>query len=243
MADYLNISREYVQKLVNETASAYDNKDLCGIATQWRWMFGDRTGSTDEYRYFYATNFLYLFDLIGFAGCFDPNLGQIHKYAKGRCLDYGSGIGTVALWLREQPGISDVHAIDVAVTLNDFLRWRARKHGLDIVVLDPMDNSENKRLPHKSLRGQYDFIYARDVFEHACDRLEILQSLMEHTSPGGIICESSPIWDFEAICKQDIAIKDYDIWDLFKDKGFTLVTESRTPYIFAPVFTKCWRKP
>ena len=251
LSDYLNISTEFVEAQITSVCSAYTNFDLKGIATQWIWMFGRAEGSSEQYNMFYATNFYYLFDLIGFAGCLDLNHANAQQFMHGKCLDYGCGIGTVGLAMINLPEVTEVYATDIGITLLDFLQWRIRKHEIGkIQVLDPM--SSGRRNPHLGIGIDYDFIYARDVFEHAQNRVEIMYSLIAALKPGGVLCESSPIWNWLdpnnpyshlEMTGCDISLKPYDIWDILRDAGFELVSEAPSPTFPGPLTTKCWRKP
>lgn len=251
LADYLNVSAEFVEAGIVSACEAYDNPEKKGISTQWTWMHGQREGTPEEYEFFYATNFYYLFDLIAFAGCFDITHAGADQYIKGRCLDYGCGIGTVALAMFEMQRVVEVHAADIGIILLDFLKWRIEKHGLDgLRVIDVM--ASGRRAPHLALaRTPYDFIYARDVFEHAHNRLEIMDSLIAALKPDGVLCESTPIWDwknpedpykFIKQCGADIPQKEYDIWDKLRDAGFTMISEAPSPTYPGPLTTKCWQR-
>lgn len=88
-----------------------------------------------------------------------------------RCLDVGSGAGTIAARLAERTGPTGaVAAVDI-----DTGRLEQRP-GLEIVQHDIKDGVPG---------GPYDLIHARLVLMHLSAREQILQSLVDALAPGG----------------------------------------------------------
>ncbi|MBS1722811.1 MAG: HAD-IA family hydrolase [Armatimonadetes bacterium] len=244
IADFLGVSSAFVRPKVNYDPNHATEEGLVTVPNLWKWMYGHREGDLDEYRYFYTACFPYLFDLANFADQFDPHIASAAKYMKGRCLDYGSGIGTVGFYMSMLDHVDHVDLIDVNPVLNNFARWRARKYETTQVrVLDPTDTPTRQRRPQLALQGPYDFIYARDVLEHCIDRMDIVDSLIDALADGGHLCEATPIDDYdETTGKENVARMEYDIWELLQDRGFTMVSAETTGG-FSLGTTKVWRKP
>lgn len=85
-----------------------------------------------------------------------------------RCLDVGSGLGTVAHWLADRAG--EVVAVDLHP---DHIQPRP---GLDVRRHDIRDGAPG---------GPFDLIHARMVLLHLSDREEVLRQLIDALEPGG----------------------------------------------------------
>lgn len=240
--DYFDINKDLVIKGIEWESNNTQHEESRSVPRFWKWMYGHRIGSTDEYRYFYSICPFYLFDLANFANQFSFNKANAFKYLKGKCLDFGCGIGTVALEMLKYKKIEQIDAIDVSIVSTDFLKYRTKKHKLMINVLDPTDNVSYKRSTHNSLKEKYDFIYIRDVLEHAIDRIDIINKIIDHTSDDGVIVEASPISNYpDAIGKENISLFEYDIWNVLADRGFEIIEKEWTGG-FSEGFTNVWKR-
>lgn len=234
LSHYTGLSKAEVERRMGETQA---------VPNQWRAEYGHGERSPEDYHRFYTFNWLYLFDLANFASQFRADLAHSDKYMKGRCLDYGCGIGTVAVHLATMDSVTEVHATDVCIITADFLRFRKNKHNLHkLTVLDPTSNTLQTRAAH-ILPSSYDFIYARDVLEHCWDRVNIVSSLCDNINSGGCLAEATPI---QHIGPNDgyenVRQKPYDLWDVLRDKQFERV-ESEWTGGFSLGHTNIWRKP
>jgi 2-polyprenyl-3-methyl-5-hydroxy-6-metoxy-1,4-benzoquinol methylase len=234
LAHYTGLPVEEVSVRLTQTQDVPD---------QWIREYGHNARQPVDYHRFYTFNWLYLFDLANFAEQYRPSLANADKYAKGRCLDYGSGIGTVAVDLAMKDEVASVDTIDICIITQDFLKFRKKKYGLDkITVLDPTDNEAATREPHISLKGEYDFIYARDVLEHCWNRVQVVEELCKHVAMGGVIVEATPI-DYigENDGWENIRKQPYDLWDVLEDRGFVKI-ESEWTGGFSRGETNVWRR-
>ena len=243
LADYLGVSVPFAANLINNYPNNAIAEGSISVPNLWKWMYGHRDGTPDEHSYFYAMCFPYLGDLANFASQFDFNKANARDFARGRCLDFGGGIGTVGLDMAELGEVDHVDVVDVAVPSLDFLKWRIRKHGIQkLAVVEPTDTPTMRRSSVDCLKGKYDFIYARDCFEHIHDRVEVMEKLLNHLADGGVICEASPIFEYDdTVGKENITKKEYEIWDLLKDRGFELIKQEWTGG-FSDGYTNCWIK-
>ena len=226
--------------------------DTQAVPNQWKREYGHKEGEPEDYHRFYTFNWLYLFDLANFASQYRPELANTHKYMKGRCLDFGCGIGTVAVDLCHRPEVTQVDAIDICIITSDFLRFRKRKHkaALRKLVIERPEFPHGPRSTEKWLDSSeewsgplYDFIYARDVLEHCWNRVELVKLLCNNVSQGGVIVEATPI---EKIGAQDgwenVRLKPgYDLWDVLRERGFEKI-ESEWTGGFSLGYTNVWRK-
>lgn len=175
LADYLGVSIAFAFKLIQVYPNEAIAEGSISVPNLWKWMYGHREGTPDEHAYFYAMCFPYLGDLANFASQFSFEKANARDFARGRCLDFGGGIGTVALEMISISQVDHVDVVDVAVPSLDFLKYRIRRHNIQkIGVLDPTDTPTMARSSVDCLKGEYDFIYARDCFEHIHDRIEDL---------------------------------------------------------------------
>lgn len=210
--------------------------DVKAVPRQWMEEYGHRPGTPIDYHRFYTFNWRYLFDLANFAGEYRPELANAYQYAKGHCLDFGSGIGTVAVDLAQNKSVACVDAIDICIITQDFLKFRASKHELlKLRVLDPATvvpqrSTEQTIAKIASYGPRYDFVYARDVLEHCINRVEIVKVLCEAVKHGGVIVEATPIQyigpddGWENVREN----KDYDLWHVLKEKGFEKIESAPT---------------
>jgi SAM-dependent methyltransferase len=244
LSNFLNVSYDYAKYLVEVPPNNAIKEGMASVPNLWRWiMNGNREGTANDHAYYYAVCFPYLGDLINFANQFDFSKAQAKEHCVGRALDFGCGIGTVAVEMMSIPVVNHVDAVDICIPTTDFLRYRARVHNWEkLTVLDSTRTPDNIRSSEKCLVGKYDFIYARDCFEHIHNRVEVLSVLLDHLADGGVICEASPIDNIgPEDGKENIPIKDYDIWNLLEERGFRKISSEWTGG-FSLGHTNCWKK-
>jgi SAM-dependent methyltransferase len=244
LSNFLNVSHDYATYLVNVPPNNAIGHGMVSVPNLWRWMMnGNNEGTANDHAYYYAICFPYLGDLINFTGQFDFSKAQALQYCRGRVLDFGCGIGTVAIEMMDMPSVDHVDAVDICIPTTEFLKYRARVHNWQkLTVLDSTNTPGNIRSSEKCLTDKYDFIYARDCFEHIHNRVEVLDKLLEHLSDGGVICEASPIANIgPEDGKENIPIKEYDIWNLLEEKGFKKISSEWTGG-FSLGHTNCWKK-
>lgn len=95
----------------------------------------------------------------------------------GRCLDFGSGVGSGALLFRAA-GI-DTALADISSTMLDFCRWRFASRALAVETFD----LKRDKLPPAS----FEMVLAMDVFEHLVEPIEVVDSIHATLAPGGFL--------------------------------------------------------
>ena len=101
----------------------------------------------------------------------------MRRKQKGRMLEYGAGIGPVTNWLiKKIPGWEYV-LVDLDCPASSFSRWRFRK-------LKQVSFITVKSLT-PPVTGEFDIIVARNVLEHVPNPLTVVQTMINHLSPGG----------------------------------------------------------
>lgn len=99
-------------------------------------------------------------------------VGDVAATEGQRCLDLGSGNGSIARWLAERTGpTGQVHAVDIVTTHLD-VPEQVRVHRHDV----------NDGLPD---HGPFDVIHTRLLLMHLKRRREILAELVDALAPGG----------------------------------------------------------
>lgn len=141
-------------------------------------------------RNFYATSRAFIYDLM-YSGTnltsflLLDHIGQVLKgFAAKHVLDYGGGVGTLALYLMAS-GFKVTYA-DLAGTLLNFSRERFKNRGMTIQIihLDELEQGD--------CSAQYDAITCFEVFEHIPDPLQSVRIMHRLLKPGGhlLISES-----------------------------------------------------
>jgi 2-polyprenyl-3-methyl-5-hydroxy-6-metoxy-1,4-benzoquinol methylase len=166
LVDFYNINNEYKLTLDDAVCLCKLGKRLMA---DW-WSVIDPI-SDEEVRKFYQTCPYSLFELIYAHG----NLGfrsfrdEVAEIAEGDVLDYGGGDGSLSMRLREK-GLR-VTYVDIPSISKDFASWVFRKRGMDIDVLDALEDSE-------IIWGrQYDTVLSIEVIEHVTNPTDLLEKL------------------------------------------------------------------
>lgn len=172
-------AHERVRRRLLEASSA--------LAANWR---RDQPSSPEEIAAWYRRNScLYIYDLANFHlyGKHIRFTLELLKLARGRVLDYGAGIGDLALELARRG-----HAVvyfDLEGDARSFAMWRAKGEGL-INIDFP---AEQRRIG-----GTFETIYALDVLEHLPDPEETLRFLVSKLAPRGRLILTAPFGATEA---------------------------------------------
>jgi 2-polyprenyl-3-methyl-5-hydroxy-6-metoxy-1,4-benzoquinol methylase len=135
---------------------------------------------------FYIDTKLYCYELIAIE--IDVSEGRqeqlrafadlLKKENKLHGCDYGSGIGTLGIYLNRN-GIRCDFA-DVSDTNLGFIRKRLERRGLSKDI-------ETINLTREKLRPEaYDFVTAFDVLEHSSDPVALIQEITSKLKPGGL---------------------------------------------------------
>lgn len=131
----------------------------------------------EEVLNFYSDSQFYIFDL-AHAYSLDAIIVR-NRYAslcEGRVLDYGGGSGDIIIRASEYS--KDLTYYDVAGRILEFARWRFKKRGLAVKIIEASDKEDR-------LIGKYDTIFCFSVLEHLYDPLMHLERLRRHISSSG----------------------------------------------------------
>lgn len=121
-------------------------------------------GTTEN---FYKNNNDYLLALVAFnlAPHYKPRWYEIWNIKESRVLDFGCGIGTIAIYLANQG--NKILGYDINDKVIDFANWRVVKHNIPNVEFTTI----------KPEYTDFDFILAIDVLEHFKNLGEVLKDL------------------------------------------------------------------
>lgn len=134
---------------------------------------------------FYVDTKLYCYELLGLEiDAPDSRQNQLisfvdllKKHSKVRGLDYGSGIGTLSIYLNRNGIRCDV--ADVSETNLNFISERLKRRGIN--------QSRLIHLIHEEVpSSEYDFITAFDVLEHVTDPLAFVSDLTSKLRDNGL---------------------------------------------------------
>jgi len=103
-----------------------------------------------------------------------------HKFASGKVLDFGGGIGTHALAASFLPDVEHVWFVDLNPQNRSFVEQRAKALGI-----------ENQISVHRDLESisntKFDSVICLDVLEHLPDPSKQLEIFLQRLSPEGIV--------------------------------------------------------
>lgn len=183
-------SRETIQDLAEFTglapeicAQRLQSYQLEEMAEAWRMT---QPESPKDIRRFYGDTDLYIWELTQWSNsaAYDKYWALIETLIERfppqrypRVIDYGSGVGAVALRLAEAG--YQVTLADVPGKTLEYAQFRMRRRGYPFETVRVVD--ERPKLPH-----DYDIFISFDVFEHIPQPDHLLLHLMRWLRPGGV---------------------------------------------------------
>lgn len=148
----------------------------------------------------------YVLDLAGWhvqgvAHIWQEQLKDVHDL---RVLDYGSGIGTVALMLAGQNCTVDI--VEPNEEMKKFMKYRAEKLGLNGQVKD----YGTSWCP---LTEVYDLAVCWHVLEHVAEVAEVVTQVADSLKPGGRLLTQSDFHDDELHPMHYAGVNPEDLWE------------------------------
>ena len=203
-ADHDLVDLEEFTGLEREAVLAYlERREGRRISDEFAWV---APASEAQYAWFYRGSRSYLFTV-------DDAWHRALELAKPgmRCLDFGGGGGRNALGMAARG--CETFYVDIGIQTSAFVAFRARKHGLDLTVIDPMvsdgvrwrcDTAEAARRI-----GGFDLIVCANVLEHVHDYHLVLRTLCAGLAPRGRLLECTPfkrekVYLFKKVPKWDV---------------------------------------
>lgn len=135
--------------------------------------------SEKEVRKFYSSSeYGYLFSHALADRFFYDKFSLVKEFGTGKdYLDYGAGLGAVAMYLKEFFPDKNLTLADLPSTHFRFAKFRFRKYGIPVSFLE---------IPEEGYpRGEWDTIYSFDVLEHIVDWEECIDWMNRALRPGG----------------------------------------------------------
>jgi SAM-dependent methyltransferase len=143
------------------------------LAANWR--DARPVGPDAVARWYEENSEYYLYDLAQFHLAYKhiAFMRDVVALADGRVLDFGAGIGDLALELGRLG--HDAVYVDVDGRTKAFARWRAERDWIPLAFASDLDEVD----------GEFDTIVSLDVFEHLAEPLPIVDALVDRLAPGG----------------------------------------------------------
>ena len=115
----------------------------------------------------------------------EATLGPV---TRGRALDFGCGVGRLAIPLRRDARFAGVVGVDIAESMLQEARRNVQKAGLDHIEFVRSDDELSR------LEGSFDFVHSFIVLQHiAVARGEVIvRRLVGRLSPGGVAALQLP---------------------------------------------------
>lgn len=167
LGDYFNIPSPLIAVAAEKARS--------DLARLWR-----EHGSFDDELAWYKrpdVGMAYLFDLVDWNAQMAGELAEaLAEVQNVRVLDWGAGVGTMALLLASQGCAVDIY--EPNEELKEFMRFRALQQGLDVREVDEPD-------------GEYEVIICWHVLEHTKDYEAVVSKLTAALAPDGRVFTDS----------------------------------------------------
>lgn len=156
------------------------------VSDEHAWL---RPRSVEEYGWFYRGSRTYLI------ASGDAWARAVALAGPGmRCLDFGGGCGRNSTGMARRG--ATVFYVDIGIMNAAFVAFQARKHRLDITVIDPMvDDGGRMRVDTAEAArrmGGFDLAVADNVLEHVPRYHEVVAKLAQALKPGGRLLECTP---------------------------------------------------
>ncbi|MBI2299550.1 MAG: methyltransferase domain-containing protein [Armatimonadetes bacterium] len=165
VAEFTGLSRSEVQR-------------RCLLGNWWtadRWYAANPTNAAER-EAFYRTSDAYLFELTHWEVVDATERRALAGKLSGRMLEFGAGVGTLAIFSAEAG--CDVDTYDIGERTSAFLRWRLKRRHADVADrVHVLGGTEEL--------GVYDTITCLHVLEHVEDPHALMRMLYEHLMPGG----------------------------------------------------------
>ncbi len=126
-------------------------------------------------RWYSENSEYYLYDLAQFHLAYKhiAFMCDIVALTRGRVLDFGAGIGDLALELARLG--HETTYFDVDGTTKAFAQWRSERDWIPVSFASELAQVE----------GEFDTIVSLDVFEHLAEPEPVIESLVDRLAPGG----------------------------------------------------------
>lgn len=133
------------------------------------------TGPDAVARWYEENSEYYLYDLAQFHLAYKhiAFMRDVVRLSRGRVLDFGAGIGDLALELARL-GHETVY-LDVDGRTKAFALWRAERDWIPLRFVSDLDEVD----------GTFETIISLDVFEHLAEPEPVIDALVERLAPGG----------------------------------------------------------
>ena len=152
------------------------------------WFEKKRT-EFDDYINFYSESLFYIFRQPflarygGYTGGYRWFLQLVDHFNNPQVLEYGCGSAVLTESLLTNYPEANYSVADIPSVTLDFIRWKKEKYYYPYRILEI--GGGRKGIP---LERNYDLLICRDVLEHTPNPYEIVDEMINHSSPGAVLC-------------------------------------------------------
>jgi len=164
------------------------------LAEKWKEAGLEQSDKQGLRQWYRNVSFYYLFALTGFHQLYKHIAFSIDvlKMANGKCLDYGAGMGDLALEFARRGHVTTY--FDVDGHSKAYAEWHAEQNGIKL----KFTTTREQLLDDVVKSGRFKTIVSLDVLEHLPDIENELNFLISLLEPGGKIIFSIPFGSTDA---------------------------------------------
>ena len=217
-SEFLKIPEEEILKRFEEASKKYPGFLKWTHVSEEEWLKKNiNQGDEKEVAKFYQETPNYILELIEYHSTSDKQrltqtaIEIMKKNNVKSVVDYGCGIGQDSI-MQAKAGLKAT-AVDLPGKTFDFVKWRFKKHKLDVKTIDIVPG----KLP---LQENYDAIMCFEVIQHLKNPEKAIEHFYEHLNSSGILLLTYRFKGNYALALKENEKYDGNFKEVIESKGF-----------------------